>query len=247
MDLYVYPIILIVFAAIFTREVIAPASQNHCDRRWLLLSTVLGASSGLIAVGIGYLLHARIKTQALISLPDTLPDVAVGFLGFFCTSFIFYWWHRATHRFDFLWRNIHQLHHSPLRIEALTAFFAHPLETVTATLISCFSSYILFGASEYAAAWALFFTGFFDLYLHSDTRSPKWLGYLIQRPEMHRVHHAYGHHAQNYGLPIWDMLFGTWHNPDEQVQQCGFDAPKAERICDMLRGQDVHRTAPSSR
>src|SRR5256885_16740963 len=27
---------------IFTREVIAPASRNHCDRRWLLLSTLLG-------------------------------------------------------------------------------------------------------------------------------------------------------------------------------------------------------------
>jgi sterol desaturase/sphingolipid hydroxylase (fatty acid hydroxylase superfamily) len=58
---------------------------------------------------------------------------------------------------------------------------------------------------------------------------------------MHRVHHAYGHHAQNYGLPVWDMLFGTWHNPTVQVERCGFDDEKSDNICAMLRGVDVHR------
>ena len=76
------------------------------------------------------------------------------------------------------------------------------------------------------AAIALLLTGVFDLFLHSDMRTPRWLGYVIQRPEMHTVHHAYGHHAQNYGLPIWDLLFGTWVNPAERAQVLGFDADK---------------------
>jgi hypothetical protein len=36
-------------------------------------------------------------------------------------SFIFrihtYWWHRARHDLNFLWRVCHQIHHSPARIE----------------------------------------------------------------------------------------------------------------------------------
>lgn len=239
MELVVYPVLLLVFAALFTREVIAPASQNRCDRRWLFLATGLALATVGFTLGIGYFFQAAIRSRALIELPSHLPDAAVGLLSFFVTSFIFYWWHRAIHRFDFLWRHVHQLHHSPQRIESLTAFYAHPLDSAAAALIGCFSSYIIFGASGIAAAWALFYTGVFDLFLHSDTASPRWLGYLVTRPEMHRVHHAYQHHAQNYGLPIWDLLFGTWCNPGERVQRCGFDADKAAQIHAMLRGKDV--------
>ena len=38
MELYAVPFIALLFVALFTREVIAPASRNRCDRRWLLLA-----------------------------------------------------------------------------------------------------------------------------------------------------------------------------------------------------------------
>lgn len=243
MDFYVYPVLLIVLAAIFTREVIAPASRNTCDRRWLLLSTALAVVTVVLTISMGFVFRDVIHARAVCTLPDSWGTIEVGSLSFFVTSFIFYWWHRATHRFDGLWRTVHQLHHSATRIESLTAFYAHPLDTVAATLIGCFSSYVILGASSMAAAWALLLTGLFDLYLHADLHTPRWVGYIIQRPEMHRVHHAYGHHAQNYGLPIWDMLFGTWHNPVTWVERCGFDAEKSDRIYAMLLGQDVHKPA----
>ncbi len=59
---------------------------------------------------------------------------------------------------------------------------------------------------------------------------------------MHTVHHAYGHHAQNYGLPVWDLLFGTWSNPAERVARLGFDDDKAERVRHMLLFRDVHKS-----
>jgi sterol desaturase/sphingolipid hydroxylase (fatty acid hydroxylase superfamily) len=241
MDLYAYPLLLLALAALFTREVIAPASRNRCDRRWLIMSTALGAFTVVIAIGIGLVFREAIIRRALWPLPAGTPDVLVGTLSFFITSFIFYWWHRATHRFDGLWRSVHQLHHSATRIESLTAFYAHPLDTAAATLLGCFASYVILGASSMAAAWALLLTGLFDLYLHADLHTPYWVGYIVQRPEMHRVHHAYGHHAQNYGLPVWDMLFGTWHNPREWVARCGFDDDKSAQIYAMLIGQDVHK------
>ena len=34
-------------------------------------------------------------------------------------------------------------------------------------------------------------------------------------------HHQHGHHAQNYGLPLWDMLFGTLDQPAEARAEAG--------------------------
>jgi sterol desaturase/sphingolipid hydroxylase (fatty acid hydroxylase superfamily) len=242
MELLAYPLLAILFVAVFTREVIAPASRNACSRRWLILSSCIGAASIVTAVGVGYLLEAQLQRFALFPGIGRGPDLAVGLLSFLLTSFVFYWWHRAIHHFDTLWR-MHQLHHSAARIEALTAFYAHPLDTAGAVILSAFSSYLVLGASPVAAAIGLALTGAVDIYLHADIRTPRWVGYLVQRPEMHTVHHRHGHHAQNYGLPVWDLLFGTWCNPAEREQRCGFDDDKAVRIADMLLLRDVHRTA----
>ncbi|TWI66425.1 sterol desaturase/sphingolipid hydroxylase (fatty acid hydroxylase superfamily) [Pseudoduganella lurida] len=244
-ELYVLPIVGLAFVALFTREVIAPASRNHCDRRWLILASMTGAATVLVTLAAGYFFGTAISRVALVEAGRWLPDPLVGFLSFLVTSFLFYWWHRATHHSDWLWRVFHQLHHSARRVEALTAFYAHPLDTAAAICISGGVSYLLLGASPVAAAIALLLTGIFDLFLHSDVRTPRWLGYLIQRPEMHTVHHQLNHHAQNYGLPIWDLLFGTWVNPAERSVQLGFSGDKPERITDMLLFRDVHRKRKS--
>lgn len=241
-EFYAYPLIALMFVGIFCREVIAPASLNHCDRRWLILSTVLGVTTVVVTLGIGVVFSALIRRNALLPFATQWAPYWVGVLSFLLTSFIFYWWHRATHQYDWLWRMFHQLHHSAKRVEALTAFYAHPMDSAAAVIISCFSSYVVFGASPVAAAIAIAMTGAFDVFLHSDIRTPRWLGYFVQRPEMHTVHHEIDHHAQNYGLPIWDLLFGTWVNPKERSTDLGFDEARPRRIADMLMFRDVHKS-----
>ena len=108
-------------------------------------------------------------------------------------------------------------------------------------LLSCLSAYFILGASAEAAAWAVLFTGLFNFYIHSDTKSPFWLGYIVQRPEMHRIHHKRGYHANNYGIPIWDLLFGTYENAKEYVDEVGFSDEKTTRVYEMLVGIDVHK------
>ena len=241
MELYAFPFLALLFVGLFSREVIAPASRNRCDRRWMLLATGLGLGTAAVTLGGGYVFAGVISRHALFRAGAYLPDVLVGVASFVLTSFIFYWWHRATHASDWLWRVFHQLHHSAKRVEALTAFYAHPMDSAAAILISGFSSYVMLGATPFAAACALLLTGAFDLFLHSDLRTPTWLGFFVQRPEMHTVHHAEGHHAQNYGLPLWDLIFGTWSNPRERSLRLGFDGDKSDRVTDMLLFRDVHR------
>ena len=243
MEILAYPILLILFTGIFTFEVIAPVSKNSCDKRWLLIASGLGMLQLIVSLSIGVIFKDWFYMHAIISLNEEVPAFIIGLLAFFITSFIFYWWHRAIHKSSFLWRYVHQLHHSPKRIESLTAFYAHPFDSGGATLISCLSAYFILGASAEAAAWAVFYTGLFNFYVHSDTRSPYWLGFIIQRPEMHRLHHKYNHHADNYGLPIWDFLFGTYVNPREIIVDFGFDENESERIFEMLKGVNVGETS----
>ncbi|MEY4764447.1 MAG: hypothetical protein RI907_1120 [Pseudomonadota bacterium] len=241
-EFYAYPLLALLFVGIFCREVIAPASRNNCNRRWLILSTSLGLATMATTLLVGYLFGSQIQRHALIPEAADLPVVVVGGLSFLLTSFVFYWWHRLTHASDLLWRVFHQLHHSAKRVEALTAFYAHPLDSAAAVVISSFSSYVVLGASPLAAGIALLITGVFDLFVHSDVATPTWLGYWVQRPEMHTVHHQLDHHAENYGLPIWDILFGTWTNPSSRSTQLGFDDAKAARVTDMLLWRDVHKS-----
>lgn len=239
MSFVIVALIGIAFIALFTREVIAPASRASCDLRWLRIAGAVNLGQTVAAVSVGVLFQETIRATAVFPGLDLSAPLA-GALVFLVASFIAYWWHRLMHKSPLLWRLIHQLHHSPSRIETLTAFYAHPLDSAMASAISCSVAYLLFGFDAYATAWSIVYVSLFNFYIHSDTRSPRWVGYLIQRPEMHRVHHKLGHHAQNYGLPLWDLLFGTWSNPTEYVQACGFQGERQLQIHDMLMGRDVN-------
>lgn len=245
MTLALFVAIGFVFVVLFTREVIAPASQAACDRRWMRIATGVNIGQTVAAVSVGLLFESTIRDAALLPMP-AMPSPLAGFLVFFVASFFAYWWHRLAHANGLLWRTIHQLHHSPSRVETLTAFYAHPLDSAIASAITCSVAYLMFGFDAYATAWSLLYVAVFNFYIHSDTRSPRWVGYIVQRPEMHRVHHKLEHHADNYGLPLWDLLFGTWRDPDEYVRECGFEGDRGNRIHDMLLGRDVHKTEPET-
>lgn len=59
---------------------------------------------------------------------------------------------------------------------------------------------------------------------------------------MHRIHHQHGRHKNNYGdITWWDMLFGTYENPRDWADTCGFGGDKEQRLGAMLMFQDVHK------
>ncbi|MCK5701708.1 MAG: hypothetical protein KAI29_11165, partial [Cyclobacteriaceae bacterium] len=69
-----------------------------------------------------------------------------------------------------------------------------------------------------------------------------WLGYIVQRPESHTIHHAKGIHAYNYSdLPIFDILFGTFKNPKNYEHETGFYTGASKRILDMIMFKNVEQ------
>lgn len=171
---------------------------------------------------------------------EALGTVGGAVVGYVVLTFIYYWWHRARHEVPFLWRWFHQLHHSPQRLEVITSFYKHPFEILANALISSIVMYLVVGLSPEAAAGATLLAGLAELFYHWNVKTPHWVGYFIQRPESHCVHHEEGIHHSNYGdLPLWDMLFGTFHNPREFESRCGFGDDEL-RVGEMLAGHDVN-------
>jgi sterol desaturase/sphingolipid hydroxylase (fatty acid hydroxylase superfamily) len=83
--------------------------------------------------------------------------------------------------------------------------------------------------------------GFFcACFQHANLRTPRWLGYVLQRPEAHSVHHARGVHAYNYAdLPIFDMLFGTFKQAERREPVLGLFDGSARRVSRLLVGLDL--------
>jgi sterol desaturase/sphingolipid hydroxylase (fatty acid hydroxylase superfamily) len=178
--------------------------------------------------------------RSIFHLADLQVPVAEGFAGWFVGTFVFYWWHRIRH-LDGLWQLFHQLHHSPARIEALTSFYKHPLEILSDAGLAAIILYPLLGASMEGALWFNFFAATGEFFYHSNFKSPFWLKYFIQTPELHSIHHELGVHRYNFAdLPIWDRIFGTYRDADGFAEHCGFPRDSERRIGRMLLFQDVY-------
>lgn len=172
---------------------------------------------------------------------DSLGIAGGAAAGYLVITFVYYWWHFWRHRSPFLWRWFHQVHHSPQRIEIITSFYKHPFELIANGVISSAVLYLVVGLGPVAASQAVLLSGVGELFYHWNVRTPYWLGFIIQRPESHCVHHQENLHHYNFAdLPLWDMLFGTFRNPAQWDGRCGFGA-KESRLGEMLLGRDVNQ------
>jgi sterol desaturase/sphingolipid hydroxylase (fatty acid hydroxylase superfamily) len=165
-------------------------------------------------------------------------------VGYVVHTFVYYWWHRARHAVPLLWRWVHQVHHSPSRIEVVTSFYKHPVEIAINGVLSSVVLYVVVGLDAETGALVMAVNGVAELFYHWNVRTPRWLGFVVQRPESHCVHHQESLHRHNYAdLPVFDMLFGTFRNPGAWAGSCGFSGDaETRRFGSMLLGRDVGRS-----
>jgi len=160
--------------------------------------------------------------------------------AFLVMTFVSYWQHRIKHMIPILWRYLHQLHHSPKRLELLTSYYRNPLEIFLNMFVMSVVLYAIVGSTRMIATNAVLLLGMADMFYHLNVRTPHWIGYLVQRPESHCIHHCTGVHAFNFGdLAIWDMLFGTFKNPREYRGTCGFSQDGEQHFVAMFLGRDM--------
>lgn len=165
-----------------------------------------------------------------------LVGAAAGVLIF---ELLVYVWHRAMHKTHWLWRSFHQMHHSAERLDSFGAFYFSPLDIVGFSFLSSLALTVV-GLPAQAVTWYLYVTMFLATFQHTNIRTPQWLGYIVQRPESHSVHHGRGIHHYNFSdLPLFDILFGTFRNPKEFVAESGFEGASSAQIAQMLVFKDI--------
>ncbi len=198
-----------------------------------LLLTVF--ASGLFPL----LWDAALAPYQLFDL-KSLGIVGGAIVGALILEGVNYAWHRALHRSDFLWRWLHQLHHSAERFDVASSMHFSPLDTLGWSAMGSLGLVLIVGIDPWAAA--LVATGLFvlNVFSHANLRTPKWIGYFVARPEAHAIHHERGVHAYNYAtLPVWDIIFGTFKSPPTWEGEVGFYPGASARVPEMLIGRDV--------
>jgi sterol desaturase/sphingolipid hydroxylase (fatty acid hydroxylase superfamily) len=222
-------------------DLVYRARRYTAPKRWrlrALLVTVVSVAIGMSAP----VAWARIFGDFALLEGHRLGTWGGALLGVVVYELAHYAYHRAAHRWDWLWRLGHQMHHSAESIDAFGAYYLHPVD---AFFFASWASIILvplLGLSPEACVVAGAFLAFCAVFQHANIRTPHWLGFIVQRPESHAIHHARGVHAHNYSdLPLWDMVFGTFRNPErlEQGAQGGFVDGASSRVGDMLLLRDV--------
>jgi sterol desaturase/sphingolipid hydroxylase (fatty acid hydroxylase superfamily) len=231
---------LIVGAAASALERVRPGTKLPPVSGWKPRALAFVLIELLLVLGTVFAWLVLIEPQALFSLSDEPLWFQVS-ANWLLSTFVFYWWHRVRHDSDALWRWTHQLHHSPQRIETITTFYKHPFEVIADTLLNLALSFMILGVSFEAFLLHASCVACSQFFVHMNVATPRWIGYFVQRPEMHRIHHEFGVHRGNYAdLPLWDMLFRTFENPRSRPVACGFEPAREGRVLDMLLLRDVH-------
>ena len=225
-------------------ERIHPGREFPRVSGWLVRAIWINSVQVGTVIGTGLIWNRWLRFHSAWS-SDGFGTLDGAILGYFAITFVYYWWHVARHRSDFLWRWLHQVHHSAQRLEVLTAFYKRPAEIVADTLIGSVLLYAVMGLPPISAAFAMLLSGLAELFYHWNVQTPYWLGFIFQRPESHLVHHQEGLHDYNYAdLPLWDIVFGTFRNPREWHGRCGLGSANEHRIVEILLGIDVWKSDP---
>lgn len=231
--------VLALYAALLIWEAVAPARPLPKVAGWKTRAMASFAVYFYLSTYFPLLWDPLIAPYQLVDLSGlgVWGGAAVGLLLY---EGLLYFWHRAMHSNVALWRVFHQMHHSAERMDAWGAFYFSPMDMIGFTALGSLALTLIIGIDPQAVTVFLLATVFLGIFQHTNVRTPRWLGYIIQRPESHGVHHARKVHFKNFSdLPIFDILFGTFENPKGYAHEAGFWDGASARIGDMLMFRDV--------
>jgi sterol desaturase/sphingolipid hydroxylase (fatty acid hydroxylase superfamily) len=177
------------------------------------IAVTLGVSLGAarLASYVSAELHwARIPLPA-----NNIPEIIFSFFIYYFTDhFVGYWVHRLYHT-KLFW-HLHRFHHSAPELNFITFYRVHPAETFTRVLFFI-SPLTILNAPDKVLLVALVVNIFLNYCQHSQM--PKdwgWIGrWIFGSPGFHQLHHSIDaeHRDKNFSsCPLWDRVFGTWHD-----------------------------------
>jgi sterol desaturase/sphingolipid hydroxylase (fatty acid hydroxylase superfamily) len=231
---------LLLLAPFLAIELFWQARRYRTTSGWRLRALVVSLAVFGVSLVVGRAWGALLPEWSLVD-GAALGTWGGALAGVLLYELMHYWYHRAAHEWNWLWRAGHQMHHSAESLDAFGAYYLHPVDAALFTSLAVVAFFPVLGLTPEASAVAGAFLAFNSAFQHANIRTPRWLGYFIQRPESHGIHHGRDIHRWNYAdLPLWDMVFGTFRNPvDDVPAEAGFQPGASSRIGAMLAFRNV--------
>ncbi len=201
--------------------------------RSVIVTLALAIINGVLGIWLVFEVDLGAGAFASLGLPGfsgqsmwtSIPWPITVLLVVLAIDFSDYWVHRVMHHTK-LW-GIHAVHHSERRMTWMTSFRVHFLEASVMNL-----GYFLLlgwiGVPLYALGAAYVISFVHNRYVHVDLgwdHGP--LDKLIASPNFHRWHHSVEPSAYNMNyanvFSLFDVLFGTYHNPGKCTTDVGLD------------------------
>lgn len=135
-------------------------------------------------------------------------------------DFLYYWFHRSSHRIRWMWAS-HVTHHSSERMNFSTAL----RQSLTYPISGMWVFWLPLAALGFKPEHVVLSVAIslaFQFFVHTEVirKLPAWFEAVFNTPSHHRVHHARNpqYLDRNYAgvFIIWDKLFGTFaaeHEP----------------------------------
>ena len=222
-DVYYYgvPLILILISGEFIYSYIYKKEYYKKEDSLASLGLLIGnVAISLLTKGSILLLYIYCYQFRLVTINDLLPIWAVWALTFIVIDFVYYWYHRCSHRVRFLWA-VHMNHHSSEEMNyvvSLRQAWFGPITKIPFFMfmpLVGFDPLITLVAGVASTLWGVL----------GHTQWINKLGpleYILVTPSSHRVHHGSNecYLDKNYGnlLIIWDRMFGTFAEEKEKVK-----------------------------
>ena len=187
------------------------------DLFYYLVSSMLVQVSTYLALAPSSFVNAHTGSwgdfRAAVAAQPWLLQFAEAML---ITDFLQYWFHRAFHRFPFLW-GFHAVHHSTRAMDWLAGARMHIVEVVLLRGLTSLPL-LTFGFAPSAMQAYIALVYVYSALVHANLRGDfNRLGHFIVTPRFHHWHHGLEDEAidVNFAIhfPLWDRLFGTFHMP----------------------------------
>lgn len=215
--------LVLAFALLMLLEHVVPAMPNwrlRPGQRLQLVGLYLLSFflfPALTSVHEALLVAPLATTREALGLgwPSSLPILAQVLLLFFASDFVYYWIHRAIHRWAWLWKaSGHGFHHAFQNLHALNVGTNHPFEMVLLTLPMVLVAAV-FGAGAEAVGGTTVLIVVNTAAAHANVRmETPGLNWIVTSANQHRRHHSSDFETSNTNFAcnaiLWDRLFGTY-------------------------------------
>lgn len=248
------PIFLIAFAIEFA-VMRGRGQRDQFYWKDILANLSLGASYQVFEV----IMHVLVSGALILWIyQHRLYDIPVNGWTilplFFAVEFLYYWFHRSSHRIRWFW-SAHVVHHSGERMNMTTAMRQSLLYSITGWWLF-FMPLVILGVHPGVVFFLYAVDLCYQYFIHTESvgKLHPWIEYVFDTPSHHRVHH--GRNKQyidkNFGgvIILFDRWFGTFEPEVEkveygiprQVQSYNFIKLNFHEFLDMWR--DVLKPGP---